>query len=125
MNTVKSKKKLENFYNLINVLPYGKSAALRAVDLAEFFEVKNISHFKRKLRVLSHEGRLNGHWIIGDDSGYYLALSKDEWNLYKKRRFAALKEELTALAACDRISLSDLIKNVYAVSVDEKDYSLF
>jgi len=117
--------KFENFYHLISVLKYGKKNALTADKLFLLFSDTNISAFKRKLRTCAHEARLNGHWVIGDDSGYYLAVTKEEWQNYRNRRLSAINDELKAIASCDKISFSDLIHNVYAVSPDDKNYNLF
>lgn len=118
-------KKLENFFNLLQVLSYGKANAKTAEQLSAFFEHKSLSDFKRKLRLISQEARLQGHWVIGDDNGYYMALTKEEWQNYRNKRFHAINTELQALASCDKISIKDLIKNVYAVSVDDNNYNLF
>jgi hypothetical protein len=117
--------KLENFYQLLSTLKYGKYNALTAEKLAKIFHSQSISDVKRKLRQFAQEARLNGHWVIGDDSGYYIALTKEEWLAYRQKRFNAINSELQALAACDKISFGDLIKNVYAISVDDKNYTLF
>ena len=117
--------KLENFYSLLQFLNYGKANAKTAEQLSVFFEHKSLSDFKRKLRLIAQEARLQGHWVIGDDSGYYMALTKEEWHNYRNKRFHAINTELQALASCDKISIKDLIKNVYAVSVDDKNYNLF
>jgi hypothetical protein len=81
--------------------------------------------FKRKVRSLAHEARFNGHWIIGDNNGYYIALTRAEWESYKKQRLLAIHNELRTLANCDNITLSDLIKNVYGVVPTDKNYELF
>lgn len=117
--------KLENFYQLLSSLKYGKDNALTAEKLSTCFKSQSLSDFKRKLRQFAQEARLNGHWVIGDDNGYYIALTKEEWFAYRQKRFNAINSELQALAACDKITLGDLIKNVYAISVDDKNYSLF
>ena len=117
--------KLENFFQLLSTLKYGKDNALTAEMLSNNFQTESISVFKRKLRQFAQEARLNGHWVIGDDSGYYMALTKEEWHNYRNKRFHAINTELQALASCDKISIKDLIKNVYAVSVDDKNYNLF
>jgi len=119
-------KVLDSFNQLLEVLSYGKSSAKTAAQLFNSFgDHKSLLDFKRKLRLFSQEARLNGHWIIGDDAGYYIAVSKNEWNEYRDKRFKAINSELIALAHCDNISLSDLIKNVYAVSPTDANFNLF
>ena len=118
-------KELITFFQLLSVLKYGKSESLTADELFNQFGNKSLSEFKRRLRELAQEARLNGHWVIGDNNGYYLAISKEEWSKYRNRRFSAINSELKALASCDKISLSDLIKNVYAVSTDDNNYTFF
>jgi hypothetical protein len=118
-------KKLENFFNLLQVLSYGKAQAKTADQLFNYFNHKSISEFKRKLRLVSQEARLQGHWVVGDENGYYLALTKEEWQAYRNKRLSAINTELKAIANCDKISFSDLIKNVYAVSPTDNNYSLF
>ena len=118
-------RELNTIHQLLSVLGYGKSAAQTAEQLFTQFSNESLSDFKRKLRELAQEARLAGHWIIGDNKGYYLAVSKSEWQEYRNRRMAAISTELKALASCDNISLSDLIKNVYAVSTDDNNYNFF
>jgi len=118
--------------NFLEILPYGKKAALPAeqlysnylVNLSVYIKPIPLVTFKRLLRTYSHSARLAGHWVIGDDSGYYLALSKAEWEQYRNRRLAALKDELTALANCDRISVADFIKLVYHINVNNPNYEM-
>jgi ABC-type ATPase involved in cell division len=116
---------LKTFYQLLSALSYGKNSAQTAEQLFHKFSNKSLPDFKRKLRVVAQDARLAGHWVIGDNSGYYLAVSKSEWQEYRNRRMAAINSELQAIASCDKISLSDLIKNVYAVSTDDNNYTFF
>ena len=110
--------------DLLNILPYGKDKALSASDLYNKTDRSiDISTFRRRLRILSHQARKEGHWVIGDEKGYYLALNQEEWNRYKVRRFRAIKDELESIANCDRISTKDLIKLVYQVKVDDPNYT--
>ena len=44
---------------------------------------------------------------------------------YKKQRLLAINNELKAIANCDNISFSDLIKNVYSITPTDKNYELF
>lgn len=118
--------KLDNFFNILEILSFGKSKAKTANELYNHYkDFMSISEFKRRLRLLAQEARMNGHWVVGDDNGYYLALNKEEWHAYRNKRFMAINSELQALAACDKISIKDLIKNVYAVSTDDNNYNLF
>ena len=116
---------LENYNQLLNVLQYGKKSAVSAKRLAGNFNATNLLEFKRKVRSLAHEARFNGHWLIGDNNGYYLALTRSEWEAYKKQRLLAINNELKAIANCDNISFSDLIKNVYSITPTDKNYELF
>jgi hypothetical protein len=117
--------KLDNYNQLLNVLQYGKKSAVSAKRLAGNFNVTNLLEFKRKVRTLTQEARFNGHWLIGDNNGYYLALTRAEWESYKSRRLLAINNELKAFANCDNISLADLIKNVYRIIPTDKNYELF
>jgi len=111
--------------DLLNLLPYGKEQALSALDIFNKTDRSiEISTFRRRLRILSHQARREGHWVIGDEKGYYLALNKTEWDRYKVRRFRAIKDELESIANCDRMSSKDLIKLVYQVKVDDPNYTL-
>jgi len=111
--------------SILNLLPYGKDKALSAADIYNKTDRSiDLSTFRRRLRNLSHEARREGHWVIGDERGYYLAMNKKEWDRYKSRRFRAIKDELESLANCDRISTKDLIKLVYQVKVDDPNYTL-
>ena len=117
--------KLENYNQLLNVLRYGKKNAISAKHLSRNFEVTNMLEFKRKVRALAHEARSNGHWIIGDTNGYFVALSRSEWESYKKQRLLAINNELKAIANCDNISFADLIKTVYGITPTDRNYELF
>ena len=75
--------------------------------------------------MLAHEARSNGHWIISNHNYYFLALTRAEWNSYKKQRLLAMNNELKAIANCDNISFADLIKTVYGITPTDKNYELF
>lgn len=116
----------ETYFNLLQFLHYGKSNAITAEQLQhKFNDNSKLSDFKRKIRSLANEARKNGHKVIGDDNGYYIALNLDEWQIYKHRRFASFADELKAFAAIEKISVKDLIKNVYHVNVIDENYELF
>ena len=117
--------KLLTCQDILNLLPYGKDSALSAADIYNNTDRSiDLSTFRRRLRILSHEARKEGHWVIGDEKGYYMALNKAEWNRYKTRRFRAIKDELESIANCDRLSTKDLMKLVYQVKVDDPNYTL-
>lgn len=116
---------METVSDFLDLLGYGKSNAKTADTL--FKQLKSnitASHFARDLRYLSGEARKLGHRVIGDDKGYYMALNEKEWEDYSRRRLGAIKDELVSLAGAQRISVQDLIKTVYAVNVQDKNYSL-
>jgi len=116
---------LENSYQLLNKIDYGLSQAKTADVL--YLELKpkiTLPTFKRKLREFASEARINGHRIIGNDKGYFIAITNSEWESFKKIRFASLSSELKGIAACDHITVKDLIKNVYQVSVKDENYEL-
>ena len=117
--------KLDNYNQLLNMLKYGKNNAVSAKHLLGNFEFTNLLEFKRKVRMLAHEARFNGHWIIGDSRGYYVALHRAEWESYKKQRLLSINNELKAIANCDNISFSDLIKTIYGIIPTDKNYELF
>ncbi len=112
------------YQDILNLLPYGKDKALSASDIySKTDKGIDLSTFRRRLRNLSHEARREGHWVIGDEKGYYMAVNKAEWDRYKVRRFRAIKDELESIANCDRMSPKDLIKLVYQVKVDDPNYT--
>ena len=116
---------LDNCYQLVNLLGYGKMSALTAEALhRKVASSLSLPIFKRKLRTLAHEARLNGHRVIGDDNGYYKAITQKEWNEYRTRRFSSFSEELKAFASCEKISVADLIKDVYHIDPTNPNYSL-
>lgn len=116
---------METINDLLDILKYGKAAAQSAQQLYEIVKPGTaLSTFKRDLRQLSGEARKLGHRVIGDDNGYYFAMNKGEWDDYCKRRLAAIREEIVSLAGAEKISVKDLIKTVYAVNVDDKNYNL-
>jgi len=116
---------METIEQLLEILDYGKLKAKTArIIYSECRSKMNFDHFRRHLRFLSSEARKNGHRVIGDDCGYYKALSEQEWFEYKKRRFASFKDEIESIAKCEKISVRDLIKEVYAVNVDNDNYEL-
>jgi len=123
--------------DLFNMLGFGKRSALTADTLYARYKLLNgrtsgrvllapitADTFKRKLRALASLARHEGTRIIGDENGYYIAVNNDEWNDYKRTRFAALKEELESFASCERLSVRDMIKEVYCVNVENPNYEL-
>ncbi len=117
---------MTNFYHLLKILGYGQSAAKKSEELwIAADKPGSLSSFQRKLRILSHEARLQGHWIVADDKGYYLAINKKEWESYKRRRLSSIVDEMKAIANCDRVAIGDLVKNIFAIKVDNPNYELF
>ncbi len=123
--------------DLFNMLGFGKHSAKKATELYDLYLLKraetevgmissrlSLDAFKRRLRTLSSLARHQGTRIIGDENGYYIAVNNDEWNEYKRTRFAALKEELESFASCERLSVRDLIKEVYCVNVENPNFEL-
>lgn len=116
---------METIQDLLAILKYSKSNAATAAKLYEISDKKvSLDHFKRQLRSLSAEARKLGHRVIGDDSGYYMAMNEKEWQDYSRRRFSAIKDELVSLAGPEGISVQDLIKLVYKVKVDDPNFNL-
>lgn len=116
--------KCETVYELINILGYGQDHAMSSVQIFNKVAPKMpLDAFQRLLRNLAHEARMKGHQIISGANGYYKAVSKHEWESYKIKRFAAIRDELQSIASCDRISMKDLIKFVYSVNVDDQNYT--
>lgn len=116
---------MDGFTELLSALKFGKENALTADQLYEKSTKKiSLGTFRRNLRFAAEEARKMGHRIIGDDNGYYIALNEGEWEAYRVRRFAAIKNELVSLAAPEGISVQDLIKLVYKVKVEDKNLSL-
>jgi len=117
---------METFLDLLKILRYGKHNAQTSEQLQKLFQdTSHPSVFKRKLRLLANEARKNGHKVIGDDNGYYIAICQNEWQIYKYRRFNSFADELKAFAAIEKITVKDLIKNVYHVNVSDENYELF
>jgi hypothetical protein len=124
----------ENIGDLMSLLKYGKPQARTAKDLyIDYTEVYmfdkgpslSADAFYRKLRALANEARENGIRVIGDESGYYIAVSQTEWDAYKKRRFHAMKDELDSFSKCERLSVRDLIKEVFYIKVENQNFELF
>jgi len=116
---------MDTVSDLLSVLKYGRSKARKAAEMWEASGKKLTQDtYKRRLRDLSSEARKLGHRVIGDDTGYYIALTDKEWDDYSHRRFAAIKDELVSLAKPQGIAVQDLIKLVYKVNVTDNNYSL-
>lgn len=123
--------------DLFNMLGFGKHSAKKAVELYDLYLLNraetepdlisnrlSLEAFKRKLRTLASQARHEGTRIVGNDNGYFVAANNDEWNEYKRTRFAALKDELESFANCERLSVRDLIKEVYCVNVENPNFEL-
>jgi hypothetical protein len=119
-------KSFNTYYDLVNSLGFGKPKALTSKQL---YDLSNqsipVTTFQRKLRDLANEARLNGNKVIGDDNGYYLAINLNEWEDFKSKRFASISTEVAAFAHCEHLTVSDLIKNIWKVKVDDPNYELF
>lgn len=123
------KRPLETTQDLLDMLHFGKQTAMHASSLYEELPIEqraamDMATFKRRLRTLSAMARDNGHRVIGDDSGYYIAVNAEEWDKYKKMRFSAMRDEIEGFAKCERLSVRDLIKEVYCVKVDNPNYEM-
>ena len=116
---------METVSDLLRILKYGSNQARTAEQLWEI-SGKHITldNFRRRLRDLSSEARKTGHRVIGDNSGYYLAITEKEWKDYRNRRYAAIKDELVSLAGPEQMSVQDVIKLVYKVDVFDNNLSL-
>jgi len=115
-----------DIYKFLKILGYGKSSAKKSEELwIAAAKPGSLSSFRRKLRIISHEARLQGHWVVADDNGYYLAMNKQEWEAYKKRRLNSIVDEMKAIANCDRVAIGDLVKNIFAIKIDNPNYELF
>ncbi|MEJ2618510.1 MAG: hypothetical protein P8Z35_26390, partial [Ignavibacteriaceae bacterium] len=67
--------KLENYNQLLNMLQYGRQNTVNVNHFMDKFDATNLIEFKLKVRELAQEARFNGHWLIGENNGYYLALT--------------------------------------------------
>lgn len=116
---------METVSDLVSILKHGINQARRAEELWNSGNHNlSLDTFKRRLRDLSSEARKLGHRVIGDNNGYYIALTEKEWRDYCHRRFAAIKDELVSLAKPEGIAVKDLIKLVYKVDVFDNNLSL-
>lgn len=116
---------METVSELLSILKFGVNQAAKAEELWERSGKKiSLDTFKRRVRDLSTEARKLGHRVIGDNSGYYLAMNEKEWKDYSTRRFAAIKTELVSLAGPEGIAVQDLIKLVYKVNVNDNNLNL-
>lgn len=116
----------KNWVDFLKLLKYGKSTAKKSDTLwIEAGKPGSISSFRRKIRILSHEARLQGHWVVADDNGYYLATNRHEWEAYKKRRLNSIVDEMKAIANCDRVAIGDLVKNIFKIKLENPNYELF
>lgn len=116
---------METVSELLSILKHGINQAAKAEEIWERSGKKiSLDTFKRRLRDLSSEARKLGHRVIGDNSGYYLALNEKEWKDYRTRRYSAIKDELVSLAGPEGIAVQDLIKLVYKVDVFDNNLSL-
>lgn len=116
---------METVSDLLTVIKHGINQARKADELWQLSGKRiSLDTFKRRLRDLSSEARKLGHRVIGDNNGYYIALTEKEWMDYCNRRFAAIKDELISLAKPEGIAVKDLIKLVYKVDVFDNNLSL-
>ncbi|MDZ7763233.1 MAG: hypothetical protein U5K00_02240 [Melioribacteraceae bacterium] len=123
---MKTMNDIKHWADFLRLLSYSKSAAKKSETLwIEAGKPGSLSSFRRKIRILSHEARLQGHWIVADDNGYYLAVNKKEWEAYKRRRLNSIVDEMEAIANCDRVAIGDLVKNIFAIKLNNPNYELF
>ena len=117
---------MKTINDFLDILAYGRDAGRTAEVLYNMVQPGfSTDKFNRLLRELSSEARKLGHRVIGDDKGYYLALNEKEWKDYCNRRYCAIRNELVSLAGAERISVVDLLKTVYSVDVNNKNFNLF
>ncbi len=119
-------KSFSTYYDLVNSLGFGKAKALTSKQLHDLSDQSMpLTTFQRRLRDLANEARLNGNKVIGDDNGYYLAINLNEWEEFKSKRFASISTEVAAFAHCEHLTVSDLIKNIWKVKIENQNYELF
>jgi hypothetical protein len=117
---------MKTISEFLDILPYGRSQGRTAEVLYNMVQPGySTDKFNRLLRELASEARKLGHRVIGDDKGYYIALNEKEWKDYCERRYCAIRNELISLAGAERISVVDLLKMVYSVDVNNKNFNLF
>lgn len=125
-------KSLNTYYDLITSLGFGKANAKHSKQLYQEYlrvvssvdEAPPISTFQRRLRDLSSQARLNGIKVIGDDYGYYIAVTRHEWEEFKAKRFTSISSEIKSFANCEKLTLSDFISNIWNANNEERNKKL-
>ena len=55
--------------------------------------------------------------------GNYLAINLNEREDFKSKRFASISAEVAALVYCEHLTVSDLIKNIWKVIIEDPNYN--
>lgn len=86
----------------------------------EFYEIykndggyKKYDTFFRELRYIIEKARRKGVKIIGDNNGFRIAQTSDEWNRYIEKKKTALISEIETLATCSNRTPASFVRELF------------
>jgi hypothetical protein len=119
MRKVQQEDKILTHNFIMRKVQHGKEHARTAKKLYEEYTneggVLSYEVFYRKIRNLIESERRKRVRIIGDDEGFYIAASEEEWNKYELRAKNRILSELKTLALCNGLSVLGLLKGWFDI----------
>lgn len=111
-------KEREEFFessNVLKLLGVGKKRARTAETLYRFYKrfrsgQRGFDVFYRELRLAVEELRRQKYKIVGDNYGYYIAETSEEWERYVAKQRSRILNELVTLATASNRTVISLMK---------------
>jgi len=106
----------------------GKKKAITSKVLYSYYKINGgklkFSLFFRGLRRSIEEYRLKGNRIIGDEKGYYIAMTDEEWENYTATVLRRIKTEISVIASASNTTAGNIIKKLFPVDVNPSQINL-
>ncbi|OGU55422.1 MAG: hypothetical protein A2V66_16725 [Ignavibacteria bacterium RBG_13_36_8] len=102
---------------ILSQLKIGKQNGIKAKEFYARYKnnggTSSFSTFDRQLRKVNEIARRQKKQIIGDNNGFYLAETDEEWEKWKKKIKSRIMNELHTLAMCTNRPEISLLKEWY------------
>lgn len=100
--------------SILQLIKVGKQNAVTAKKLFDLYKhgngLKSFDVFYRELRLVVEELRREKIKIVGDNSGFYIADTQEEWLAYMERQKHRIMNELITLSVCSGRTIIGLVR---------------
>lgn len=113
--------------SILQLIKVGKENAITAKKLFDLYKLgnglKSFDVFYRELRLVVEELRREKIKIVGDNSGFYIAETQEEWFAYMERQKHRIMNELITLSVCSGRTIIGLVRE-WAMRKKPKELSV-